>query len=422
MTTEIDNKDGEKWMKIAQLCRRSGFTRSTIHHYLNIGLLHSPQKTGLNLSLYDESHLARLGQIRRMKEAGHSLSQIKEIMTDRKVPAGGPSMADDNRDSLPYLEPVGEESHAKKEAQKKREMILDTAIELFSRKGYENTKISDITDALHMGKGTFYVYFKNKEELFIECIDRLTMIIVPQEAWDDIRKEKDYIRRGYRRGIAFLNAFPGFRGILNLLRIALGGDDPRLAQKARETFKILSTPMIKDIQKAVADGIMRPDIDEEFAGYFLLVIAEGLGYWQMMDSRYTTEEGMELLSDFFSRGLLRQETVEKEIDKEHTLSGKVTDQKGATTPLENICIEGRPVLSGAMGEANVEIELARASKISLTNDGGIWTAEALMKDGQKVIAEVDEKQMLSGRATFGNFAIPLEKVAQIYLGQIRPFP
>ncbi len=403
-------------MKIARLSEESGFSRSSIHHYLNIGLLHSPHKAGLNLSLYDESHLARLGQIRRMKEEGHSLSQIKELMEDRQIPASGRSAADANEDSLRSLGSVGEESHAKKGAQKKRERILDTAIELFSHKGYESTKISDITDALHMGKGTFYVYFKNKEELFIECIDRLTMIIVPEEAWDDIRKEKDYIRRGYRRGIAFLNAFPGFRGILNLLRIALGGDDPRLAQKARETFKILSTPMIKDIKKAMDDGIMRPDIDEEFAGYFLLVLAEGLGYWQMMDSRYTTEEAMELLSDFFSRVLLRPEKME-EIEKGHTIFGEVTDQKGASTTLENICIEGRPVLSGTMGEANVEIELAKASKISLRNDGGIWTAEAIMRDGQKVIAEVDEKQTLSGRATFGKFTISLEKVAHISLGK-----
>jgi AcrR family transcriptional regulator len=351
-----------------------------------------------------------------MKDEGYSLSQIKELMDGQRVPR---VEAEDNEESLQYLGSIGEASAAKTEAQRKREKILDTAIELFSRKGYENTKISDITDALHMGKGTFYVYFKNKEELFLECIDRLTMIIVPKEAWDAIRKEEDYILRGHKRGIAFLNAFPGFRGILNLLRIALGGDDPKLAQKARETFRILSTPMMKDIQKAKAAGVMRPDLDEEFVGYFLLVLAEGLGYWQMMDSRYTTEEGMQILSDFFSRALVRPEKA-GEIGNRHAISGKVTDQKGATTALENICIEEKPILSGKMGEANVEIELAKASKISLRNDEGKWTAEAIMKDGQKVVAEVDERHTLSGNATFGNLAIPLEKIARISLGNSGP--
>lgn len=405
-----------EFMKIARLSEESGFSRSSIHHYLNIGLLHAPQKAGLNLSLYDESHLARLGQIRRMKKEGRSLSQIKELMEDRQIPVSSRSATDDNEDSPRYLGSIGEESHAKKDTQKKRERILDTAIEFFSQKGYESTRISDITDALHMGKGTFYVYFKNKEELFIECIDRLTMIIVPEEAWDDIRNEKDYIRRGYRRGIAFLNAFPGFRGILNLLRIALGGDDPRLAQKARETFKILSTPMIKDIRKAMDDGIMRPDIDEEFAGYFLLVLAEGLGYWQMMDSRYTTEEAMELLSDFFSRVLLRPEKME-EIEKGHAIFGEVTDQKGATTQLEEVCIGERPLLSGEMGEAAVEIELGRISRIDLRKRDAILLAEVSMIDGQQVMIEVDGNMILRGEASFGSFHIPLESVSYISFGK-----
>lgn len=405
-----------EFMKIARLSEESGFSRSSIHHYLNIGLLHAPQKAGLNLSLYDESHLARLGQIRRMKKEGRSLSQIKELMEDRQIPVSSRSATDDNEDSPRYLGSIGEESHAKKDTQKKRERILDTAIEFFSQKGYESTRISDITDALHMGKGTFYVYFKNKEELFIECIDRLTMIIVPEEAWDDIRNEKDYIRRGYRRGIAFLNAFPGFRGILNLLRIALGGDDPRLAQKARETFKILSTPMIKDIKKAMDEGIMRPDIDEEFAGYFLLVLAEGLGYWQMMDSRYTTEEAMELLSDFFSRVLLRPEKME-EIEKGHAIFGEVTDQKGATTQLEEVCIGERPLLSGEMGEAAVEIELGRISRIDLRKRDAILLAEVSMIDGQQVMIEVDGNMILRGEASFGSFHIPLESVSYISFGK-----
>lgn len=404
-------------MKIAELCRRSGFTRSTIHHYLNIGLLHNPQKAGLNLSLYDESHLVKLGRIRRLKEEGYSLAQIKELIEDHQISKSDSPTTVERDDSLRYLKPSGDESQGNRDAQRKRERILDTAIELFSQKGFENTKISDITDALHMGKGTFYVYFDNKEELFIECIDRLTMIIVPEEAWDEIRNEKDYILRGYKRGLAFLNAFPGFRGILNLLRIALGGDDPRLAQKARETFKILSAPMIKDIKNAIAGGVMRPDLDEEFVGYFLLVIAEGLGYWQMIDSRYSLEEGMALLSDFFSRALLRPEKVE-EISKQQIVSGQITDQKGTSTSLEHIRVEGKAVLPGKMGEATVEIELAKASEIRLANDGGLLSAEAIMKDGQKVIAEVDKNHIISGAATFGNLAVPLEKVAHIYLEKV----
>jgi hypothetical protein len=134
---------------------------------------------------------------------------------------------------------------------------------------------------------------------------------------------------------------------------------------------------------------------------------------------------MELLSDFFSRALLLPEAVpaallgaSPEAHREGAggalaISGEVEDRKGTITQIENIRIEGEPVLSGTMGEASIEIEFVKSSKISLRSDEGSLTAEAIMKDGQKVVTKVDEKQTLCGTAAFGNFTIPLEKVAHI---------
>lgn len=55
----------------------------------------------------------------------------------------------------------------------KREQILKAALEVFKEKGYANTSIMDIAKRANMGKGTLYLYFKNKEELlycvFMEC-------------------------------------------------------------------------------------------------------------------------------------------------------------------------------------------------------------------------------------------------------------
>jgi len=47
-----------------------------------------------------------------------------------------------------------------------RECILDTAERLFLEKGYENTTIQDIVDALgDLTKGAVYHHFKSKEEI-----------------------------------------------------------------------------------------------------------------------------------------------------------------------------------------------------------------------------------------------------------------
>ncbi len=210
---------------------------------------------------------------------------------------------------------------------------MDMAIKLFSERGYENTKISDITEALRMGKSTFYVYFKNKRELFIECIDRLAVTIVPRESWDEIRNERDYIRKNYKRGTAFLKAFPGYRGILNMIRGAVGRSDPVLAQKAIESFRVLSRPMLKDLRRAVANGTVRIKHDEAFVAYLHLVMAEGFGYWQMIDPRYSVEEGMEIIMDIFQHGLVHTSSSVKSPVDEKGPSGEVEDGTGMKTRL-----------------------------------------------------------------------------------------
>ncbi len=50
----------------------------------------------------------------------------------------------------------------------KRDMILETAYDLFLNKGYWETKIIDIADTAGIGKGTVYEYFESKDEIFFE--------------------------------------------------------------------------------------------------------------------------------------------------------------------------------------------------------------------------------------------------------------
>ncbi len=48
---------------------------------------------------------------------------------------------------------------------KKRESLLNTAFELFTTKGINNTSISDIVEKAGVAKGTFYLYFKDKYDI-----------------------------------------------------------------------------------------------------------------------------------------------------------------------------------------------------------------------------------------------------------------
>ena len=55
----------------------------------------------------------------------------------------------------------------------RREEILHAAISAFSHKGYHDTSISDIIEKAGIARGTFYLYFENKRQIFDSVLDNL---------------------------------------------------------------------------------------------------------------------------------------------------------------------------------------------------------------------------------------------------------
>jgi protoporphyrinogen oxidase len=60
---------------------------------------------------------------------------------------------------------------------KKRDAVIETALGLFMRKGYENVSVDEIIAATNTSKGTFYHYFKGKDEILLEVGNRQAELI-----------------------------------------------------------------------------------------------------------------------------------------------------------------------------------------------------------------------------------------------------
>ena len=60
--------------------------------------------------------------------------------------------------------------------------IIKSAISTFSKYGYDKSRMDDIAKTAKLSKGTIYLYFKNKEELFNAISERntneLTLLLV----------------------------------------------------------------------------------------------------------------------------------------------------------------------------------------------------------------------------------------------------
>ena len=68
--------------------------------------------------------------------------------------------------------------HVSKEPEERRREILDTAIELFYKKGFSHTSISDIAQKAGISQGLCYRYFPSKEAIADAAVDRYAQMLL----------------------------------------------------------------------------------------------------------------------------------------------------------------------------------------------------------------------------------------------------
>jgi AcrR family transcriptional regulator len=63
------------------------------------------------------------------------------------------------------------EDRKQREKEQMRRLILDAAREIFLEKGYYQTSMRNIADKIEYSPGTLYLYFKEKDEIFLDLHD-----------------------------------------------------------------------------------------------------------------------------------------------------------------------------------------------------------------------------------------------------------
>lgn len=68
----------------------------------------------------------------------------------------------------------GRTLRAQAQREERRASMLDAALRVFAERGYHDASISDIVKAASVARGTFYLYFQSKNEVFIALLDELS--------------------------------------------------------------------------------------------------------------------------------------------------------------------------------------------------------------------------------------------------------
>jgi AcrR family transcriptional regulator len=272
-------------MKISELVRLAGFPASTIRFYIKEGLLPAPVKAGKTSAYYSRSHLERLAYIKQLLAQKKSLAVIGKELSQHFPEPEEPA------------EPDGKPMH-------RRDEIIRSAIELFLAKGYGDTSIADVTGRIRMSKVTFYLHFKNKEELLIACADKIFHAMYAH-VWHEIGMEQDMIERIRKRSRAFLASYPLWLDMMNLIRGLSLSENPVFKDKFDQVLDEIINPIIHDLDRMQSDGSLRKEIDTTLAGFIVMGMAE-FATELVHRGICSEQEIFESLEHIFRSGLLKK--------------------------------------------------------------------------------------------------------------------
>lgn len=158
----------------------------------------------------------------------------------------------------------------------RKEQIIYKALELYLLHGYENVSITDLQSALDMGRGTMYYYFKNKDEIYIEIVNRFflrpkqEMLRLPDEIRvpDMIEALLRYFRFLEESLMELENRNINTSNVIMLLYTAYHRF-PELYRRAYRLYATEQSLWQRALRNSMIDGDVRRDIPlEETAALF----------------------------------------------------------------------------------------------------------------------------------------------------------
>lgn len=83
------------------------------------------------------------------------------------------------------IKPATRKKTRQERRDERRDALKEAAIQVFSEQGFHGAKVSDIVKLVGVAQGTFYLYFKGKDQIFGELLDDFMQLVVETVAnWE----------------------------------------------------------------------------------------------------------------------------------------------------------------------------------------------------------------------------------------------
>lgn len=185
--------------------------------------------------------------------------------------------------------------------QQTRQLLLAAAEAVFGEKGYDQASISEITGRAGVAQGTFYVYFPDKREIFVELVrslnDRLRDAVLLA-----IEGQTDRMGIERARFSAFFDFVTQHRNLYRIVRQAEFVDE----EIYRWYYRRLADGYAAGLSASMDEGQIQR-MDAEALTYCLMGMADFIGMrWGLWEKRRPPDACFQDIMAFIERGMGRR--------------------------------------------------------------------------------------------------------------------
>jgi AcrR family transcriptional regulator len=184
-----------------------------------------------------------------------------------------------------------------------RRQLRDSLLSLVLEKGYDTVTVEEITARADLGRTTFYLHYRDKEELLLESIDSMVDGMVemfsqlPLSAW----KPGLHPEQALHTPIQFI--FEHAASHADLYRIILRGEGRSQATERLREIIVRAANRFLEVRLARERPEIHPVIPlEVFANYFAGSLLGIVTWWLENNLPYPPEQMAEMFEMMFFQG------------------------------------------------------------------------------------------------------------------------
>ena len=187
-----------------------------------------------------------------------------------------------------------------------RQKLLDTARQVFERDGFHDARLADIVQAAGVATGTFYNYYRSKDEIFRDLVTLVLADLV--EHADGATHRDDPVAGIYEANRAYV---AGYRRNARMMTVILQiGPHADLRALGLGDYDRFEHRIARAIERWQRDGLAYPDLDPVYTANALSSMVDRFLYeWTVLDLDYDEDKAIETLSRLWVRGLGLEQPV-----------------------------------------------------------------------------------------------------------------